>query len=60
MKAHKNIDSTLLYFLLGLLCYTHVTLFLSFDKKGPGGDLIRVELIRFPGSIPGVMQMCTN
>ena len=23
-------------------------------KKGPGGDLIRMDLIRFPGSIPGV------
>ena len=22
-------------------------------KKGPGGDLIRMDLIRFPGSIPG-------
>ena len=27
---------------------------LSFNKKNaPGGDLIRVDLIRFPGSIPG-------
>ena len=59
VKAHKNIDGTLLYFILGLLCYTHATLLLSFDKKGPGGCLIRVDLIRFPGSIPGATQMCT-
>ena len=26
-------------------------------KKGPGGYLIRVDLIRFPGSIPGAMKM---
>ena len=27
-------------------------------KKGPGGDLIRVDLIRFPGSIPGAIYRC--
>ena len=26
-------------------------------KKGPGGYLIRVDLIRFPGSIPGASQI---
>ena len=41
---------------------TPVTLLLSFDKKGPGGYLIRVDLIRFPGSIPGAikMKMCAS
>ena len=36
-------------------CYvTPVTLLLFlFTKNAPGGDLIRVDLIRFPGSIPG-------
>ena len=33
---------------------------IKFNKKGPGGYLIRVDLIRFPGSIPGAIQMCTN
>ena len=33
---------------------THVTmLVLVLTKSAPGGDLIRVDLIRFPGSIPG-------
>ena len=34
-----------------LYCYVaYVTLLLSFNKKhAPGGDLIRVELIRFQG-----------
>ena len=38
-----------------MFCYvTHVTLLLVLTKKNaPGGDLIRVDLIRFPGSIPG-------
>ena len=36
---------------------TAVTLLLSFNKKGPGGDLISVDLIRFPGSIPGAIKM---
>ena len=27
-------------------------------KKAPGGDLIRVDLIRFPGSIPGDTGRC--
>ena len=39
-----------------LLYATPVTLLLSFNKKGPGGYLIRADLIRFPGSIPGAMQ----
>ena len=38
---------------------TPVKLLLSFNQKGPGGYLIRVDLIRFPGSIPGATQMCT-
>ena len=37
---------------------TPITLFLQ--KNAPGGDLIRVDLIRFPGSIPGDVKMCTN
>ena len=36
------------------------TFVLSFEKNAPGGDLIRVDLIRFPGSIPGDTQMCPN
>ena len=37
---------------------THVTLLPSFNKKkGPGWYLISVDLIRFPGSIPGAMKM---
>ena len=44
-----------------MFCYVSpVTLLLSFNKKGPGGYLIRVDLIRFPGSIPGAIQMCTD
>ena len=43
------------YVLLCHACY----LILSFNKKGPGGYLIRVDLIRFPGSIPGATQICT-
>ena len=40
-----------------VLCHA-CTLLLSFNKKkGPGGYLIRVDLIRFPGSIPGAMKM---
>ena len=41
------------YVLYVLLCYAcgHITTKLF--KKGPGGYLIRVDLIRFPGSIPG-------
>ena len=42
-------------------CYvTPVTLLLSFNNKktAPGGDLIRVDLIRFPGSIPGDKKIC--
>ena len=39
---------------------TPVTLLLSFNKKGPGGYLIRVDLIRFPGSIPGAVNMFTS
>ena len=31
-----------------------VTLVLA-KKPAPGGDLIRVDLIRFPGSIPGAI-----
>ena len=43
-------------------CYaTSVTLVMSFYKKNaPGGGLIRVDLIRFPGSIPGGRQMCAS
>ena len=38
-----------------------LTLLLVLTKNAPGGDLIRVDLIRFPGSIPGdIIQMCTN
>ena len=56
--AHKNTDGTLLYF---LLCFVtsqacNLIYYLSFDKKGPGGDLIRVGLIRFPVSIPEVIH----
>ena len=40
-----------------LLCHA-CNLILCFNKKGPGGYLIRVDLIRFPGSIPGATQMC--
>ena len=36
---------------------TPVTLLQGFTKKGPGGYLIRVDLIRFPGSIPGAIKM---
>ena len=39
---------------------TPVTIVLICFKKGPGGCLIRVDLIRFPGSIPGATQMCTD
>ena len=39
-----------------LFCHA-CNLFTKFyKKKGPGGYLIRVDLIRFPGSIPGAMQ----
>ena len=44
-------------------CYvTPVTLVISCykEKNAPGGGLIRVGLIRFPGSIPGGRQMCTS
>ena len=35
---------------------TPVTLVISFNKKNdPGGDLISVDLIGFPGSIPGAI-----
>ena len=34
---------------------TPVTLVISFKKNDPGGDLIRVDLIGFPGSIPGAI-----
>ena len=45
----------LLYFLLRLVYVTPVTLSnkLLQRKNAPGGGLIRVDLIRFPGSIPG-------
>ena len=29
-------------------------------KNAPGGDLVRVDLIRFPGSIPGDICMYTK
>ena len=35
-----------------LLCNA-CNLITNFKKNAPGGDLIRVDLIRFPGSIPG-------
>ena len=35
-------------------------LVLNFNKKGPGGYLIRVDLIRFPGSIPGAIYRCAR
>ena len=56
-KSVLNVSDLLLYFLYVLLCHAcnHITKF----KKGPGGYLIRVDLIRFPGSIPGATQMCT-
>ena len=39
-------------------CYVMpATLLLSFNTKRPWRDLIRVDLIRFPGSIPGAIQM---
>ena len=43
-----------------MFCYvTPATILLiTINKKGPGGYLIRVDLIRFPGSIPGATQMC--
>ena len=46
---------TLLYFLLRFVMSRCVTLFivLIFKKMPLEGDLIRVDLIRFPGSIPG-------
>ena len=38
---------------------TSVTILLQSSlKKGPGGYLIRVDLIRFPGSIPGARYRC--
>ena len=43
------------YYVLSCHACNHITKF----KKGPGGYLIRVDLIRFPGSIPGATQMCT-
>ena len=33
--------------------FFYVTSVTSLTKNAPGGDLIRVDLIRFPGSIPG-------
>ena len=52
---------TLFYYIFYCVLFCHsVNLFLSFNKKGPGGYLIRVDLIRFPGSIPGAIQMCTD
>ena len=41
-------------------CVTPVTLLQSLKSIAPGGDLIRVDLIRFPGSIPGDKKLCTN
>ena len=53
------------YYIFYLLCFvmlchacSHIAT--KFLKKGPGGYLIRVDLIRFPGSIPGAIQMCTK
>ena len=41
-----------------MFCYVRpVTLLLSF-RDAPGGDLIRVDLIRFSGSIPGGIYRC--
>ena len=36
-----------------LLCHACNHIAIKFSKKGPGRYLIRVDLIRFPGSIPG-------
>ena len=48
-----------LYFLLCHL-YWHAGSFSNkfFLKKCPWRDLIRVDLIRFPGSIPGGREVC--
>ena len=49
----------LLYFLLRFVIVMPVTVLLQSSlKKGPGGYLIRVDLIRFPGSIPGAIYRC--
>ena len=37
-----------------------LAIFSTITKTAPGGDLIRVDLIRFPGSIPGDEKMCTD
>ena len=36
-----------------LLCHACKLITTVLKKNAPGGDLIRVDLIRFPGSIPG-------
>ena len=39
-----------------IFCYVApVNLITKLQKNPPGGDLIRVDLIRFPGSIPGAI-----
>ena len=53
--CHDNVLSCLI-FCTAFWSITPVTLLLFLTKKGPGEDLIRVDLIRFPGSIPGAMQ----
>ena len=48
---------TLQYYYCVLLC--HAGSLIS-KKNAPGGDLIRVDLIRFPGSIPGDIKVSAN
>ena len=53
------VSDPLLYFLRSMFCYVmlcHACNHIA-SKKGPGGYLIRVDLIRFPGSIPGAIKM---
>ena len=46
------VDVVWLWFLLHTC---KVILAVLTKKHAPGGDLIRVDLIRFPGSIPGAI-----
>ena len=41
-------------------CYLPSVTEYVLTKNAPGGDLIRVNLIRFPGSIPGGRWMRTS
>ena len=42
------------------LCHAYNVSNKFLKKNAPGGGLIRVDLIRFPGSIPGGRQMCAS